>query len=102
MIAKTNLPLVLDLVPSLQSQPLVSIQTIVSYFANLNRKTNIFKAKVKTERAEEFNYWKILGSGRWAKVHHKNPNEYDREDLIDELNQLPDDVREEVYCLLYK
>lgn len=71
----------------------------MSYFANLNRKTNIFKAKVKTERAEEFNYWKILGSGRWAKVHHKNPNEYDREDLIDELNQLPDDVREEVYYI---
>uniref|UniRef100_A0A914ICT4 snRNA-activating protein complex subunit 4 n=1 Tax=Globodera rostochiensis TaxID=31243 RepID=A0A914ICT4_GLORO len=50
---------------------------------------------IKKERLEEFGRWIVTGSGRWIRVLQKNPNEYDGEDLMAELNKLPPEVSEE-------
>ena len=62
---------------------------------------NYFLANIRNLLVKEFNDWSVMGSGRWIKVQHKNPNEQDRGDLIQELEQLPDKLRNEVSFLLF-
>ena len=38
-----------------------------------------------------------MNSGRWMKHQYKNPNEQDHDDLLHELEQFPDKIREEVW-----
>ncbi|CAK5066015.1 unnamed protein product [Meloidogyne enterolobii] len=57
--------------------------------------TNVTKLRVK-----EFDDWSVMNSGRWMKHQYKNPNEQDHNDLLHELEQLPDKIREETLLWL--
>ncbi|KAL3077563.1 hypothetical protein niasHS_012269 [Heterodera schachtii] len=57
---------------------------------------------VKKERAEKFGQWTVKGSGRWVRALMKNPNEYNSEDLMEELDKLPEEKREEAIEWLHK
>uniref|UniRef100_A0A914NI90 snRNA-activating protein complex subunit 4 n=1 Tax=Meloidogyne incognita TaxID=6306 RepID=A0A914NI90_MELIC len=57
--------------------------------------TNVTKLRVK-----EFDDWSVMNSGRWMKHQYKNPNEQDHDDLLHELEQFPDKIREETLLWL--
>lgn len=82
-------------------QQFVSRLGLGSFVATPNTGLSLDYTNIKKERAEEFNDLKIVGSGRWVKSQkYKNPNEYDWEDLMNELDLLPDNIREEAISWL--